>query len=295
MNSNFFIMSYNMNGYKDKKETFESKDSNNYENGADIEEKKKAVPFTARLMAHYRSQEAEREKPLLYDPYAKRLAGDLTGYFKDHGRYSKMDYGIVRSYYIEENLLKKWCYENKKSQIILMGAGLDTKAYRFPPLEKNKHHIFEIDLSVINNHKEKILKKENPLCPLTRISGDLSSLDWLEKLFKNGYKESIPTFWIMEGLVYYLEKEKVSYLLKRMNEISTNGSKIFTDLCIPIYAEIQVGPFSKYFKWGIEKERIKAYFRENGWNVSWNWADSYDQGRDVGQKGLFFISGEIDI
>lgn len=255
----------------------------------DIEE---AVPFTARLMAHYRAQETEMKKSLLYDPYAKRLAGDLTSYFEDHGRYSKMDYGIVRSYYIEQKLLKKWCHEKKKSQIVLLGAGLDTKAYRFEPLEKNEHHLFEIDLLVINTYKEGILKEERPLCSLTRISGDLTTLNWLKKLVKKGFKKTIPTFWIMEGLLYYLEKEKVNILLKEMNKISGKKSKIFTDLCVPVYAEIQVGPFSKHFKWGLEKDKIKEFFSKNGWEVNWDWADNHDQGRDVGQKGLFFINGE---
>ncbi|TFF93462.1 MAG: hypothetical protein EU543_03605, partial [Promethearchaeota archaeon] len=68
------------------------------------------IPFTAKLMAYYRAQESELKDALIIDPYAKSLAGDLTEYFKDHGRYSKMDYSIVRAHYIEENLLKPWCY-----------------------------------------------------------------------------------------------------------------------------------------------------------------------------------------
>lgn len=95
----------------------------------------------------------------------------------------------------------------------------------------------------------------------------------------------------MEGLAYYLPKNKVKSLLKRISRISAQGSKIFTDLCIPIYAEIVVGPFSKHFTWGIEKEKIKEFFAQTGWDVEWDWADNYDQGRGVGQKGFYFIIG----
>ncbi|MBD3215895.1 MAG: SAM-dependent methyltransferase [Candidatus Lokiarchaeota archaeon] len=256
-----------------------------------LDDKTHTIPFTARLMAHYRARELELEHPLLIDPYAERLAGDLTTYFRNHGRYFQMDYGIVRSHYIEEELLRSWCRQKDKSQIVLLGAGLDTKAFRFEPLKKNKHHLFEIDLPSINNYKNDLLKDEKPFCPLTRISGDFNALNWIDKLFESGFQKKIPTFWIMEGLVYYLRKVKVSTLLKKINDFSAHKSKIFTDLCIPIYAEIQVGPFSKHFKWGLEKDKIYEFFAQTGWDVEWDWADNYDQGRDVGQKGLYFIVG----
>ncbi|TXT65141.1 MAG: hypothetical protein BAJALOKI3v1_130045 [Promethearchaeota archaeon] len=260
-------------------------------NNVALDDKTQAIPFTARLMAHYRAKESESENPLLIDPYAEHLAGDLTDYFRTHGRYSKMDYGIVRSHYIEEKLLKPWCHQEDESQIVLLGAGLDTKAYRFEPLKKKKHHVFEVDLPSINNYKNDLLKDEKSFCPLTRISADLSALNWMDILLKNGFQKGIPTFWIMEGLVYYLEKAKVSTLLKKINEVSAHRSRLFTDLCIPIYAEIQIGPFSKHFKWGLEKDKICEFFAQTGWKVEWDWADSHDQGRDVGQKGLYFIVG----
>ncbi|TFG11139.1 hypothetical protein EU537_13185, partial [Candidatus Thorarchaeota archaeon] len=64
------------------------------------------VPFTARLTAYHRAQETERSEPLLVDPFAERLAGDLTSYEQDH-RYTtrRGNYPIIRSYYIEEELL----------------------------------------------------------------------------------------------------------------------------------------------------------------------------------------------
>ncbi len=34
------------------------------------------VPFTARLLAHYRALESKGDSPLLIDPFAERLAGD---------------------------------------------------------------------------------------------------------------------------------------------------------------------------------------------------------------------------
>ncbi|MBN1802000.1 MAG: hypothetical protein JW891_10865 [Candidatus Lokiarchaeota archaeon] len=80
------------------------------------------VPLTARLMAYYRSLEEKKENPLILDPLAERLAGDLSAYIESKLRISEMDYPIVRSRYIDEELLKPWCETRVKSQIVLLGA-----------------------------------------------------------------------------------------------------------------------------------------------------------------------------
>jgi methyltransferase (TIGR00027 family) len=247
-----------------------------------IDEKNTAIPFTARLIAYYRAQEFKSDSPLIVDPFAERLAGDLESYMNKHKHFSKNDYAIVRSYYIENNLLTPWCNTHTKSQIVLLGAGLDTRAYRFKPFQTNTHTIFEIDFSTITRYKEEILRDEEPLCDLVRISGDISNHDWISDLMKNGFSENIPTFWVLEGLVYYLEQEVVVSLLKKTAEMSAENSQIFVDLCVPILAELNFGPFSRYFKWGLEIEAVPSFFAIAGWNVmSCSFADDYDQGRDV--------------
>ncbi len=259
--------------------------------GQNLDDKDVAVPFTARLMAHYRATESKSNHPLIVDPLAERLAGDLTSYFDNHRRYTEMDYPLVLSYYIEKNLLTAWCNTIAKSQIVLLGAGLDTRAYRFKSLQTNTHTIFEVDFPNVNRYKEEILQGEQPLCGLVRVSADLSDMDWVSRLIKSGFSSDIPTFWVLEGLVYYMEQEVVAALLAKAAEISAGDSQIFVDICVPILAEVQVSPFTRYFKWGLDKEAAPSFFARAGWNVSCYWADDYDQGRDVGQEGLIFVHG----
>ncbi len=268
----------------------------NQENAGSIED---GVPFTARLMAYYRSQESKRKDPLIIDPLAERLAGDLDSYLKDHIRYSEMDYPIVRSYYVENKYLKPWCNIYTESQIILLGSGLDSRAYRFKPLKLNNHCIFEIDLPSVIHYKEKILQAEQPLCNLVRLSTDLSNLEWISQLIKNGFSNDIPTFWIFEGLVYYMEQEDVASLLANIALMSANSSQLFVDIMhksrwypFPYTSDgFSTDPFSRYFKWALNIKDIPSFFATTGWEVSWAFADDYDQGRDVGQKGMVFIHG----
>ncbi|MFX0062106.1 MAG: class I SAM-dependent methyltransferase [Candidatus Hermodarchaeota archaeon] len=252
-----------------------------------------AVPFTARLMAYYRAKEYENDAPLIVDPFAKRLAGDMTSYIDQHShvRAGEGGYSLVRSYYIEKNLLTPWCKTQAESQIVLLGAGLDTRVYRFKPFQTNTHTIFEIDFSVVNRYKEKILQNEQPLCDLVRISADLSNADWAFHLINSGFSKNIPTFWVLEGLVYYMEREIVESLLKKAAEITAKNSQIFVDICIPIFAEVNFGSFLRYFKWGLNKETVPSFFATAGWDVLCFFADDYDQGRDVGQRGMIFVHG----
>jgi len=239
-------------------------------------EDKDGLPFTARLMAYYRSQESKRKDPLIIDPLAERLAGDLDSYFKDHIRYSEMDYPIVRSYYIENKYLKPWCNMYTESQIILLGSGLDSRAYRFKPLKLNNHSIFEIDLPSVIHYKEKILRAEKPLCNLVRLSTDLSNLEWISQLRKSGFSNDIPTFWIFEGLVYYMEQEDVTSLLAKIALISADNSQLFVDIMhksrwypFPYTSDgLSTDPFSRYFKWALNIKDIPFFFATTGWEVS---------------------------
>jgi methyltransferase (TIGR00027 family) len=250
------------------------------------------VPFTARLMAYYRAQESNHESPLITDPFAEQLAGDISSYVNKH-RYiaGKGDYPLVRSYYIEKNLLMPWCDSHPESQIVLLGAGLDTRVYRFKPLQKNKHVIFEVDFPNINSYKEEILKDYQPLCDLIRISTDLTTPIWPHYLINRGYSSNIPTFWVLEGLVYYIEQDIVTSILKKAAEMSTKESQIFVDICVPAIAGLVFGPFTRYFKWGLDKKDVLSFFASVGWDVSASFADDHDQGRDVGQRGQIFIHG----
>ncbi len=255
-----------------------------------------AVPFTARLNAYYRAVESKVTNPLLTDPLAERLAGNMDEYFKKHKRVAGMgDSSIVRSYYVENELLIPWCSVHKKSQIVLLGAGLDTRAYRFKPVQKGSHSIFELDLPIIIHYKNEVLHNEKPLCSLVRVPIDLSDPTWTSELLESGFSSETPTFWILEGLVYYIDRETVISLLREISEMSTPDSHLFVDVCVPALADLEWGPYTRHFKWGVSKEEVSSFFALTGWEVSSSFIDDHDHGRDVGQKGIIFVHGEKNL
>jgi len=247
-----------------------------------------AVPFTARLIAYYRAQESRHENPLIVDPYAERLAGDLLTYAEEHKRtVGSGDYAIIRAHYVDNRLAESW---SDFLQIVILGAGLDTRAYRHSALDGD-NTVFEIDFPIINEYKEKILKNEVPLCHVVRLSLDFLTDNWMKELSKAGFVRNLNTFWILEGFAYYLDKDTISSILKEIAGIEADENRIFVDLCVPALAEMEYGPFARHFKWGLQKEDIPAFFAASGWDVTCSYADDFDHGRDVGQRGLIFVDG----
>ena len=113
------------------------------------------IPFTARLIAYYRAQESRRENPLINDPFAERLAGDLQAYAEAHKRtVGSGDYAIIRAHYVDNRLAESW---SDFLQIVILGAGLDTRPYRLSALDGD-NTVFEIDFPIINEYKGEILK-----------------------------------------------------------------------------------------------------------------------------------------
>ncbi len=247
-----------------------------------------AVPFTARLIAYYRAQESKHENPLIVDSYAERLAGDLQSYAKDHKHIvGSRDYAIVRAHYVDNRLRESW---SEYMQIVILGAGLDARAYRLSALEPD-NTLFEIDFPVINKYKEEILKDAAPLCHVIRLSLDFSTTKWLDELRKAGFADNLDTFWILEGFAYYLDKETISSILTQIAGLRTDENRIFVDLCVPALADLDYGPFTTHFKWGLQIEDVPAFFAASGWDVTCSYADDFDHGRDVGQRGLIFVDG----
>ena len=127
--------------------------------------------------------------------------------------------------------------------MVILGAGLDTRVYRIDQLRFGENLVYEIDFSEINHYKEEILENEHPLCQLIRISTDLSNSNLISQLLRSGFSSDSPSLWILEGLAYYMAKENFESLLSQISNMGLNDCQLFVDLCAPVCAEVDFGPF----------------------------------------------------
>ena len=104
-------------------------------------------------------------------------------------------------------------------QIVILGAGFDTRASRFANLPLRW---FEIDLPEPAQYKETVLNDhglDGDLHAATRIQLDLLNEDWVDALQKEGWDRTCPTIYILEGLIYYFSTEQAKNLLKTIPAI----------------------------------------------------------------------------
>lgn len=111
---------------------------------------------------------------------------------------------VARSKYAEDNLRRAVAVGVK--QYVLLGAGLDTFAYRNPWPEVR---VFEVDHPATQEWKRELLAENRIVIPenLTYVPVDFERQSLAERLAESGFNENAPAFFAWLGVVPYLTVE----------------------------------------------------------------------------------------
>lgn len=193
---------------------------------------------TAEGVALIRAIESEKseDKRICYDPFARAFIPNvsffLSKWFINSGIYDRMAKGlvellVVRDRYIDDYLKK--VLKEGVSQIVLLGAGYDTRAHRIEGIEKT--HVFEIDHPNTLEIKLKRLEKigKNKTKNITYVPVDFNTQSLANRLFECGYNDNLKTFFIWQGVTVYLTKEGIDNTLSFVSQNSGNDSSIIFD------------------------------------------------------------------
>ena len=146
------------------------------------------------------------------------------------------EYMIARTAYFDRLFVD--ALNNKTPQIVLLGAGYDSRAYRFA---KSNHgtRIFELDIAPTQDRKKKCIKKARIDIPkhVTFVTINFNEESLKDVLEKAGYKNHQKTLFIWEGVSYYLEVESVDTTLEFVSHASHHESAIAFDYTISISEE----------------------------------------------------------
>jgi len=169
------------------------------------------VADTSFWVAHYRATESARPDAMFRDPFAKLLVGEhgkkIAESMSDTGRYTEWAV-ISRTVMIDrfiDGLVKQGI-----DTVINLGAGLDARPYRMNLPSALKW--IEVDYPRIIDHKQELLKAEQPRCNLTRVALDLADRTkrqaWLAEVAATTQTALIVT----EGVIPYLNLVQVAEL-----------------------------------------------------------------------------------
>jgi methyltransferase (TIGR00027 family) len=127
---------------------------------------------------------------------------------------------VVRTLFIDEAVR-----EAGASQVVILGAGLDGRAWRMAELRNAV--VFEVD------HPDSQRYKRAHIGALTQtarevkfVSVDFTRDDLSERLAAAGHDATRPTTWIWEGVVMYLTPAEVEATLGFVAKRSTPGSRL---------------------------------------------------------------------
>jgi len=113
-------------------------------------------------------------------------------------------------------------------QVVILGAGWDTRAYNLPPGAEVR--VFEVDTAEMQPIKRKALQNAGiDTTHVTFATADFNKEPWLETLKQHDFDPGLPTFFLWEGIIYYLETEAVHATLNAINSQCAGGSAIAFD------------------------------------------------------------------
>ncbi|HZU86695.1 MAG TPA: SAM-dependent methyltransferase [Anaerolineaceae bacterium] len=183
---------------------------------------------TARWTAAVRARETAREDRLIHDPWASLLAGkEGEAWIAQRPPDSTLPI-VLRTRFFDD-FLQRITTQQGIHQVVLMAAGLDTRAFRLDwPAETQ---IFELDQAPVLEYKEQALRSAGAgaRCARQTIPADLTS-PWQEHLIAAGFNREQPSAWLLEGFLFYLPSETVVHVLDEVSHMATPASWLGFDI-----------------------------------------------------------------
>jgi len=228
------------------------------------------------------------DERVFQDPYAEYFFDDnIRELFQDPARvkselakYEEMMPGVngaivARIKFIDEYLIR--CISEGLEQLVIIGAGYDTRAYRLEKVKENVT-VFEVDHPVTQEVKRDKIKQIFGELPghviYTPVVFGEDRLD--QKLFEKGYRPKKTNLFILEGLLMYIPPPAVDGLLAFIAKTSGSGSSFVADyFSTPVVDGrsplkearvlrqfVQNEGSSLFF--GIDEEDIEKFFTKRG-------------------------------
>ena len=140
---------------------------------------------------------------------------------------------------VEEFVRRHAGSSRKVANIVILGAGFDTRCYRDNLNLKHRGvHTFEVDARGTQREKLKLLQK----CGISHqgvifVECDFSSQNWMDCLLQDGKLDiSLPTLFVWEGVTMYLERQTIELTLKLVSNKCASGSCIAFDYLDPTWS-----------------------------------------------------------
>lgn len=137
-------------------------------------------------------------------------------------------YIVGRTKYIDDYVAQR--IDDGIEQLVIMGAGYDSRAYRFDGL-KGTVRVFEVDFPATQEAKKAKIKRIFGSLPdhVVYVPVDFDKVTLGDGLFAGGFDKSAKTLFIWEGVTPYLTPEGMDETLAFVAANAGEGSSIIFD------------------------------------------------------------------
>ena len=277
--------------------------------------RRRRVSMTAQDTLRYRAIESLRpdDERICYDPVASKLMGPFwsclsrNGFFRrrfiqqlDREDTGMANWIVGRTRYIDDFVKAE--IEQGIKQLVILGAGYDTRAYRLHELEQL---VKVLELDHLGTLKFKVAKVKIALkwFPKNLVYVPIDfTVDRLEaKLVPEIYDRNLRTLFIWEGVTMYLTAEAVDQTLASIAGNSGKGSSVVFDY---LFESVVDGTSdlteAKKLRWttarlhepllfGIREDSIEGFLSSRGFDLVQNLSgkslkDAYFKGKGQQRK-----------
>ncbi|MFJ2399385.1 MULTISPECIES: SAM-dependent methyltransferase [unclassified Streptomyces] len=196
-----------------------------------------AIGRTAFAVATLRAAEHRTPHSLFTDPYAERFlraAGDVLGPRHRAQAFVALmrTQAVVRTRFFDDHL--RSAAERGCRQVVLVASGMDSRPWRLEwPAGTT---VFDVDQEPVLRFKNTVMEDHAGPDTATRraVPADLRK-GWAARLRSEGFRDDLPTAWLIEGLLYSLDEQACDRLLATVSGLSSPGSTLAFD-------HFEVGP-----------------------------------------------------
>ena len=133
--------------------------------------------------------------------------------------------GIARTQWIDDEVTRAL---ETSTQLVLLGAGFDTRAYRLPAAQRV--NTFEVDQPETSLAKQATLRTVIGSLPneVRFVTIDFNKQSVSDALHSAGFDERRPTCFVWEGVTNYLSPETVDGVLRQISKSASGSILLFT-------------------------------------------------------------------
>lgn len=141
-----------------------------------------------------------------------------------------VDHNTVRMAIVDDHL--RASAADGFEQLVILGAGLDSRAWRLPELSNMA--VFEVDHRASQAEKRERAASLPPKASRVEfVPVDFEADDLVPSLLSRGFEPSKHTVWVCEGVTPYLDRENIQRLLLSVSSLSVEGSRLAMSYLAP--------------------------------------------------------------